>query len=63
MKKILIILGHPVKDTFSNLLFENYRKGALSSGAEIREIILRDLDFELNFREGYRGRTYRYDLS
>lgn len=55
MKKILIILGHPVKDTFSNLLFENYRKGALSSGSEIREIILRDLDFELNFREGYRG--------
>ncbi|KAF5061204.1 Flavodoxin-like fold protein [anaerobic digester metagenome] len=55
MKKILIILGHPVKDTFSSSLFEHYRKGALSSGAEIREIVLRDLDFELNFREGYRG--------
>ena len=55
MKKILIILGHPVKDTFSSSLFEHYRKGALSSGAEIREIVLRDLDFELNFRDGYRG--------
>ncbi len=55
MKKILIILGHPVKDTFSDQIFEHYRDGALSSGAEIRQIILRDLDFELNFREGYRG--------
>lgn len=55
MKKILIILGHPVKDTFSGQLFENYKQGALSSGAEIRELILRDLKFELNFSSGYRG--------
>lgn len=55
MKKILIILGHPVKDTFSDLLRESYKNGALSSGAEIREIVLRKLRFDLNFSEGYRG--------
>lgn len=55
MKKILIILGHPVKDTFSDQLRESYKKGATSSGAEIREIVLRKLKFDLNFSEGYRG--------
>jgi putative NADPH-quinone reductase len=55
MKKILIILGHPVKDTFSGLLFENYRNGALASGAEVKELILREMKFDLNFSEGYRG--------
>ncbi len=55
MKKILIILGHPVKDTFTGLLFDNYRKGALSAGAEVRELIIRDLEFEINFSTGYRG--------
>ncbi len=55
MKKILIILGHPVNDTFSDSLRESYKKGALASGAEIREIVLRKLRFDLNFSEGYRG--------
>jgi len=55
MKKILLILGHPVKDTFSDSLRENYVQGALASGAEIREISLRKLKFDLNFSEGYRG--------
>ena len=55
MKNILIILGHPVKDTFSDLLREAYSKGALASGASIRELDLRKLKFELNFTEGYRG--------
>lgn len=56
MKKILIILGHPVRDTFSAQLFDNYRKGAESAGAEVKELILRDLKFEINFSEGYRGK-------
>jgi putative NADPH-quinone reductase len=55
MKKILLILGHPVEDTFSDSLRETYIKGALASGAEIREITLRKLNFDLNFSEGYRG--------
>jgi len=55
MKKILIILGHPVKDTFSDSLRTSYIKGAKSAGAEIRELCLRELNFELNFSAGYRG--------
>ncbi|HPG33874.1 MAG: NAD(P)H-dependent oxidoreductase [Lentimicrobiaceae bacterium] len=55
MKKILIIIGHPVKDTFSDLLRTSYLKGATESGAEIRQILLRKLSFDLNFSEGYRG--------
>ncbi|KAF0198707.1 MAG: NAD(P)H dehydrogenase (quinone) [Bacteroidetes bacterium] len=55
MKNILIILGHPVKDTFSDSLRAAYVKGALASGAQIREIVLRKLQFDLNFSEGYRG--------
>lgn len=55
MKKILLILGHPVKDTFSDSLRESYKKGALASGAEVREMTLRKLKFDLNFSEGYRG--------
>ncbi|MFH1119163.1 MAG: NAD(P)H-dependent oxidoreductase [Bacteroidota bacterium] len=55
MKNILIILGHPVKDTFSDSLRAAYSKGALESGAQIREIVLRKLNFDLNFSEGYRG--------
>ena len=56
MKKILIIQGHPIKDTFSKFLFESYVKGASASGAELKTLVLRDLQFELNFREGYRGK-------
>lgn len=55
MKKILIIQGHPVPDTFSDKLKNSYIDGALASGAEIREIVLRDLQFDLYFRSGYRG--------
>lgn len=55
MKKVLIILGHPVKDTFSDSLREAYKKGAIASGAEIRELVLRKLNFDINFSQGYRG--------
>lgn len=55
MKNILIIQGHPVKDTFSKHLKEAYQKGAESVDSEVKTIKLRDLDFDLNFSEGYRG--------
>ena len=54
MKKILIIYGHPVKDTFSEELLESYNKGALTSGAEVKSLILNKMVFELNLSEGYR---------
>ena len=46
MKKILIIQGHPKKDSFNGALAESYKKGALESGAEVREIIVTDLPIE-----------------
>jgi len=55
MKKILIILGHPVSDTFSNSVLQAYSGAALDAGAEVRVTRLRDLDFNPNFSAGYRG--------
>ncbi|GAB1405591.1 MAG: NAD(P)H-dependent oxidoreductase [Lentimicrobiaceae bacterium] len=63
VKKILVIQGHPVNDTFSEMLFKRYVKGAIQSGADLKTLILRDLSFELNFRTGYRGsQTLEPDL-
>lgn len=55
MKKILVIQGHPVKDTFIDCLKDTYIASAREAGAEVKEIMLRELQFEINFREGYRG--------
>ncbi len=55
MKKILVIQGHPVKDTFIDCLKDTYIAAAQDAGAEVKEIMLRELQFEINFREGYRG--------
>jgi len=55
MKKILIILGHPVKETFSDKLTQAYIGGATDSGAEIRYLKLKELKFDPNFSSGYRG--------
>lgn len=56
-KKILIINGHPDKGSFNFALSEAYKKGASQSGAEIREINIRELDFNPNLQFGYRKRT------
>ena len=56
-KKILIILGHPDLDSYNYALFNAYKKGALASGAEVRELIIRDLNFNPNLSFGYRKRT------
>lgn len=57
MKKILIINGHPDKESFNFALAQAYKKGALSSGSEVKEIIIRDLEFNPNLQYGYRKRT------
>lgn len=56
-KKILIINGHPNKDSFNFGIAEAYKKGALSKGAEIKEIIIANLDFNPNLQFGYQKRT------
>ena len=57
MKKILIINGHPDKESFCTALAGAYKKGAQSSGAEVKEIIVADLQFNPNLQFGYRKRT------
>jgi putative NADPH-quinone reductase len=56
MKKIALINGHPNNESFNFALAEAYKKGAENSGAEIKEIIIRDLDFNPNLQFGYQKR-------
>ncbi len=56
MKKILIINGHPNAESFCSALVEAYKKGALGSGTEVREIIVSKLDFNPNLQFGYSKR-------
>ena len=56
MKKILIINGHPNKDSFNFAIVEAYKNGAIKSGAEIKEIVIADLQFNPNLQYGYQKR-------
>lgn len=57
MRKILIINGHPDKESYCFALAESYKKGAIRSDAEIKEIVIADLQFSPNLQFGYRKRT------
>lgn len=54
--KILIINGHPNKDSFNFGIAKAYKDGALQSGAEVQEIVIADLDFNPNLQFGYQKR-------
>ncbi|WP_336958859.1 NAD(P)H-dependent oxidoreductase [Chryseobacterium contaminans] len=56
MKKIAIINGHPNKESFNFGVAEAYKNGAIESGAEIKEIIIADLNFNPNLQFGYQKR-------
>jgi len=55
--KILIINGHPDKESYNFALAEAYEAGAKKSGAEVQTIHIRDLSFNPNLEFGYRKRT------
>lgn len=57
MKKILIINGHPNKESFNFGIANAYKTGAKKSGAEVKEIIIADLKFNPNLQFGYQKRT------
>ncbi len=57
MKKILIINGHPNRNSFNFGLSASYKKGAIAAGADIKEIVIRDLNFNPNLQFGYQKRT------
>jgi len=54
MKKILVILGHPSRDSFCHVLAEAYVHAAADAGAELRTLYLGDLKFDPILHEGYR---------
>jgi putative NADPH-quinone reductase len=57
MKKILIINGHPNKESFNFGIVDAYKKGALSSLSEVKEIVVSELQFSPNLKYGYQKRT------
>jgi NAD(P)H dehydrogenase (quinone) len=57
MKKILIINAHPNKESFSFGIAEAYTRGAFRSGAEVKDIVIRDLNFNPNLQCGFQKRT------
>ncbi|MDR3023432.1 NAD(P)H-dependent oxidoreductase [Chryseobacterium sp.] len=56
MKKIAIINGHPNKDSFNFGIADAYRAGAVETGAEVKEIVIRELKFNPNLQFGYQKR-------
>ena len=53
MKKILVINGHPDKESYCFSLAESYKEGATLSGANCKLVNLIDLDFNPNLEHGY----------
>ena len=56
-KNILIINGHPDAKSYNSALADAYQKGANASGADMKTINIRDLDFNPNLQYRYRQRT------
>lgn len=54
MKKIIIINGHPDKESLNWALAEEYKKGAIMAEAQVENINLIDLEFDINLKYGYR---------
>ena len=57
MKNILIVNGHPDKESYNYALSKAYIKGAAESKAIVKSINLFDLEFNPNLQYGYRKRT------
>lgn len=56
MKKVLIIQGNPIANSYGSQLAEVYARGAAESRAEVRELVLSELEFDLNLSGGYKGK-------
>jgi len=53
-KNILVILGHPDKNSFCGSLANAYIDSAMANGSEVRELQLGELNFDPILWEGYR---------
>ncbi|MBB4119109.1 putative NADPH-quinone reductase [Mesonia hippocampi] len=56
MKQVLVINGHPDKESFNYALAEAYVKGANKTGAILSQINISELKFDPNLKFGYRKR-------
>lgn len=56
MKQILIINGHPDKNSLNYALASAYKTGAESAGAKVLQIDIADMEFNSNLQFGYRQR-------
>ncbi len=54
MKKVLLILGHPNKESLGGSLANSYKNGAIKAGAEVKELCLADLEFDPILHHGYK---------
>lgn len=56
MKKVVIINGHPDRESFCHALQQKYKEGALEKGNEVEEITLSDMTFNPILLYGYHKR-------
>jgi NAD(P)H dehydrogenase (quinone) len=54
MKKILVFLGNPIKDTYSGRLADAYEESARNAGFEVERINIQDLKFDPVLHAGYK---------
>jgi putative NADPH-quinone reductase len=54
MPKIAIVVGNPMRDSYSEALGKAYLRGAESGGHEAKLFLLADMKFDAILREGYR---------
>ena len=57
MKKVLIINGHPDRESFNYALSKAYKNGVDKANATVEQINIAELDFSPNLKFGYRKRT------
>ncbi|PID96088.1 MAG: NADPH:quinone reductase [Actinomycetales bacterium] len=57
MRRVLVINGHPDRESFCHSLAEKYKAGADQSGPDCTIVNLADLEFSPILQHGYRKRT------
>lgn len=61
---VLIVLGHPRKASLCGALAKAYEEGALQANAQVKTLILADLDFDPHVRlESPQDQPFEKDLS